>query len=184
MARRPGEPFRLNLSSRSLRLAGWLVAIVIVLGVAAAVRFLGGNGDGDEVATSPSASTISLAPIAFGTALDDRRAVAAGSETTTFSRGQSFAYSVPDAAPASIVYVEVVRIGGGPEETVQAPVEGQPIPDAAGPIAFIVPEVDALFEAFGAGRYEMAIYLDPAGEPIAAGSFELVEAVPSDSAGQ
>ena len=180
MARRPGEAFRLNLSPRSLRLAGWLVAIVLVLGVAAAVRVLGGNGDGDEVATSPSPSGSLLPAIAFGTALDEGRTVAAGSETTVFTRGEDFAYSVPDAAPASVVYVRVVRIGGGPEETVQAPLEGQSIPNAPGPIGFTVPS-DLLLDVFGVGRYEMTIYLDPAGAAVASGTFELVDAVPSAS---
>lgn len=180
MARPPGEPLRLNLSPRSLRLAGWLVAVVLVLGIAAAVRFLGGNGDGHEVASSPSPSGVALAPIAFGTALDDLRAVVAGSETGEFSRGQTFAYAVPDAPPASVVYVEVVRIDGV-EETVQAPVEGQPVPNAPGPIGFTVP-ADNLLDAFGAGRYEMTIYLDPAGDPVAAGTFELVEAPSSAGA--
>ena len=181
MARRPGEPFRLNFSPRSLRIAGWLVAIVLVLGIAAAVRFLGGNGDGDELAASPSTSGVALAPIAFGTALDDQRAVVAGSAATEFTRGDTFAYAVPDAVPASVVYVEVVRVGGGPQETVQTPVEGQPLPSAPAPIGFTVP-ADALLDAFGAGRYEMTIYLDPAGEAIASGTFVLVEATPSASA--
>jgi hypothetical protein len=180
MARRPGEPFRLNLSPRSLRLAGWLVAVVLVLGIAAAVRFLGGNGDGAAVATSPSPSGAAPAPITFGTALDDLRAVVAGSETSEFTRGQTFAYAVPDAAPASVVYVEVARIDGA-EETVQAPVEGQPVPNAPGPIGFTVP-ADNLIDAFGAGRFEMTIYLDPAGSPIAAGTFELVDAPASAGA--
>jgi len=181
MARRPGEPFRLNLSPRSLRLAGWLVALVIVLGVAAAVRVLGGNGDGAAVADSPSPSAASPPPAALGTALDELRGVAAGSETTTFTRGQTFAYSVPDAAPASAVYVEVVRVGGGAQETVQEPVEAQELPDGPGPIGFTV-QADILLDAFGAGRYVMTIYLDPAGEPIASGAFELVGGAASSAA--
>ena len=181
MARRPGEPFRLQFSPRSLRLAGWLVAIVLVLGIAAAVRFLGGNGDGDAVAATPGGSGTQLATIAFGTALDDQRAVAAGSEASEFTRGQLFAYAVPDAAPASVVYVEVVRIGEGAGETVQAPVEGQAVPNAPGAIGFTVP-ADNLLDVFGSGRYEMTIYLDPAGDPIASGTFELVDGTPSGSA--
>jgi len=182
MARRPGEPFRLNLSPRSLRFAGWLVAIALVLGIAAAVRILGGNGDGDEVAASPSGSGTQVAAIVFGTALDDQRAVAAGSETTEFTRGEAFAYAVPDAAPASVVYVEVVRIGGGPNETVQPPDEGQPVPNAPGAIGFTVP-ADNLLDVFGVGRYEMTVYLDPAGDPIASGTFELVDPPPSATGG-
>ena len=178
MARPPGDAFRLNLSPRSLRITGWLIAIVLVLGIAAAVRVLG--GEGDEVATSPSPSEASLPPIVFGTALDDQRSVVAGSEVAVFARGQTFAYAVPDAAPASIVYVEVVRIGGGPEATVQAPVEGQPIPNAPGPIGFTVAS-DILLDVFGVGRYEMTIYLDPAGEAIASGDFELVDTASSAS---
>ena len=85
------------------------------------------------------------------------------------------------SAPASVVYVGVVRIEGGSEETVQAPVEGQSIPNAPGPIGFTV-RSDVLLDVFGAGRYEMTIYLDPAGAGVASGTFELVDTGPSASA--
>ena len=46
MARRPDGDDRFSLSPRARRIAGWLAALLLVLGIAAVVRFLGGNGDG------------------------------------------------------------------------------------------------------------------------------------------
>ena len=68
--------------------------------------------------------------------------------------------------------MEVRRTGGGEAETAQAPVDAQPLPEPA-VIAFTVPTAD-LLAAFGPGEYLMLIYADPAGDPIAEGTFELV----------
>ena len=90
------------LSPRALRLGGWLAALLLVLGIAAAVRFLGGNGDGTAILSSPSPGVSgTLYPIVFGTALDERRLVPDEAVTSRFVREDLFAYAVPDAEPAA-----------------------------------------------------------------------------------
>jgi hypothetical protein len=187
MARRRGENGRLQLAPEQLRWIGWIAAVVLIAGIALVVRVLGGNGDGTAVdpEATPSASA-GPAAIAFGTALDPATgAVAADALTSTFVAGQTFAYSLdPTASLPAAIYVEVVRTAGGPEEVVQAAATDgeQALPDGSTTIAFDV-GVDALFTAFGAGTYEMTIYLDPTEAPIGVGTFTLSAATsPSGSA--
>ena len=185
MARRPDGDERFNLSPRGRRIAGWLAALVLILGIAAVVRFLGGNGDGSQVGAGPSSSASAALddapPITFGTAIDPATGqVAEASKVETFAAGQTFAYSVaPGAALADPVYVEVRRTGGGEIGVVQEPVEGQKLPDPRA-VAFTVP-VDVLLAAFGPGEYVMLIFAEPdaLGAPLAEGTFELVSAVGS-----
>src|SRR5262245_27518289 len=179
MARRPGEGGRLRLSPRARQLAGWLAALVIVLGIAGAVRLLGESADEGAVVPSPSGtSSVAILPIVFGTELTAERVVPVAARATTFDSTATFAYAVDGGAPAEAVYVEVRRTAGGALEIVQEPVEAQPIPGAPALIGFTVPAT-ALLDAWGPGAYLMRIYLDPAGEPIAEGTFVLVEAAPS-----
>src|SRR5687767_10924730 len=49
MARRPGLDGRFSLSPRERRILGWVVAIVLVLGIALVVRVVGGDADGAPV---------------------------------------------------------------------------------------------------------------------------------------
>ncbi len=175
MARRPGDDESLPLSPRARRIAGWVAAALLIGGIALAFRLLGGNGDGTEVGPSPSGSAVASAQtVIFGTALDDATGeVAADAQTSRFADGDLFVYSVP---PTGVipdpVFVEVRRTGGGTVETVQAPVGAQPLPNPT-VIAFTVPTA-LLLADFGPGEYRMLIYADPAGDPIAEGSFELV----------
>lgn len=179
MARRPGEDGRFNLSPRARQIGGWLAVLLLVLGIAAAVRLFGGNADGDAPLASPSASAAgALHPITFGTALDGERLVPDDAVTNRFARGDTFAYAVPDAEPASEVYVEVRRVS--PSEIAQEPTEAQQIPGAPAHIGFTVPAANLLDE-FGAGSFTMLIYLDPGSDPIAEGSFELIEPLASPS---
>ena len=183
MARRPGDDDSLPLSPRARRIGGWLAAGLLIGGIALAFRLLGGNGDGTVVDPTPSGSSgPAAAAITFGTALDQGTGeVAADSRIDRFADGDTFAYSVPPSGTVpAVVYVEVRRTGGGAAETVQAPVEGQPVrnPDV---IAFTVPAAD-LLAAFGAGQYLMLIYADPAGQPIAEGSFDLIASPVSPAA--
>ena len=179
MARRPGsgEEF---VSPRARRIAGWVAAILLIGGVALALRLLGGNGDGTSVAPSPSGpGPTTGAEITFGTALDPATGqVAEDARTDRFTAGDPFSYSVvpPDSVPPE-VYVEVVRAGDG--EAVQAPVSAQAV-NGDRAIAFSV-EAAALLEAFGPGHYTMLIYADPDEDPIAEGSFELAGAGASPS---
>jgi hypothetical protein len=175
MARPTGPGARFDLSPRARLIGGWLAALLLVLLIAAAVRLFGGNADGTATGPSASGATASPLPITFGTALDDDRRVPTDAETERFVREDTFAYSVGDAAPASTVYVAVRRVAGGPAELVQPGTDPQPIPGAPTTIGFTVPAAN-LFDAFGTGTYEMRISLEPEGQPIAIGTFELVEA--------
>jgi hypothetical protein len=183
MARRPGEDGRFNLSPRALRIAGWVAAFLIVLGIAGMLRILGGNGDGAAILASGGGSPASsLAAIAFGTSLDAERQVPTEARVARFARGDTFAYSVADAEPTSVTYVEVVRTTGGVSETVQQPTGAQPLPDGPSLIGYTV-AADILLDAFGPGEYVMRIFLAPEGSAIAEGTFELVDTVPSASGG-
>ena len=177
MARRPGsDGVAFDLSPRQMRIAGWVAAVVIILGIAIVVGWLGGDAESGPIGASPSASAqVEPLAIAFGTALDTSAgAVAEGAGTDRFSAGDLFAYSVatPGAAPDP-VYVEVRRTAGGAVEVVQTPLDGQQPLEYPRALAFDVP-ADNLFAVFGPGEYRMLIYADPSGPPIAEGSFVLV----------
>ena len=175
MARRPGNGGRFRLSPRARQLAGWVAALLLVLGIAGAVRLLGESGDEGAVVPSPSgAGGPATLAIVFGTELSAERVIPVGARTTSFERGDTFAYAV-GGEPADAVYVEVERADGGPLEVVQAPIEAQAIPDAPALIGFTVPAA-ALLDAWGVGAYVMRIYLEPDGKPIAEGRFVLAEA--------
>lgn len=185
MARPAGEKEGFNLSPRARLIGGWLAAVLIVLVIAAAVRIFGGNADGTAVlpSASPSAGEQALA-ITFGTELDASRLVPAAARSSRFVPGDTFAYSVPDADPATTIYVAVDRVTSGAHQPVQQAVEAQAIPGGPATIGFTVP-ADALFEAWGPGTYEMRIHLDPDQPPIAEGRFELIDPdapVPTPSA--
>lgn len=178
MARRPGsDGVGFDLSPRQMRIAGWLAAAVIILGIAIVVGWLGGDAETGPLGSSPSASAdVDPLAIEFGTALDTAAGtVAEGAETDRFTSGDLFAYSVatPGAAPDP-VYVEVRRTAGGAVEVVQAPVDGlQPL-EYPRTLAFDVP-ADNLLAVFGPGEYLMLIYADPTGSPVAEGTFVLVD---------
>jgi hypothetical protein len=181
MARPRGRGATPDLSPRARRIGGWLAAIFVILLIAAAVRLFGGNADGTAIGPSPSDGGASPLPISFGTELGEDRVVPSSVATSRFVRDDRFAYSVADADEASTVYVAVRRTSGGPLEEVQAAIEGQAIPDGPGPIGFSVPAAN-LFDAFGPGTYEMLIALEPNGDAIAIGTFELVAPTGSPSA--
>jgi len=176
MARRLGDGGRFRLSPRARQLAGWVAALLLVLGIAGAVRLFGESGDEGAVVPSPSgAGGPAALAIVFGTELSAERVIPVGARTSSFERGDTFAYAVDGGQPAEAVYVEVERAEGGPLEVVQAPIEAQAIPDGPALIGFTVPAA-ALLDAWGVGAYVMRIYLEPDGEPIAEGRFVLAEA--------
>jgi len=181
MARRPGGDDPFTVSPRARRIAGWIAAALLIGGIALAFRLLGGNGDGTVVDPSPSGSTASAATtITFGTALDPGTGqVAADARSERFADGDLLVYSVPPSGTVPpAVYVEVRRTGAAEPE--QAPVEAQTLPNPA-VIAFSVPAAD-LLAVFGPGTYLMLVYADPAGDPIAEGSFELAGPLVSPAA--
>ena len=176
MARRPGEGGRLALSPRARLIAGWVAALLLVVGIAGAVRLLGESGDEGAVVPTPSSgATATILPIVFGTELTAERVIPVEARTTSFGPETTFAYAVDGGEPATAVYVEVERTDGGPLETVQEPVEAQEFPDGPALIGFTVPAAN-LLTAWGPGAYVMRIYLEPDGPPIAEGAFVLVEA--------
>ena len=177
MARRPGlDGPLLDLSPRELRIGGWIVALLLIAGIAIVVGLLGGYGDEPLIGAEPSASAEvpEMSAITFGTArVGGVGEVDPASSTDRFAAGDSFNYSVPPSGtPPAAVYVEVRRTAGGAVEVAQPPVDGQPLPNPQ-VIAFSVP-ADALLAAFGPGEYVMVIYADPESEPLAEGTFHLV----------
>lgn len=182
MARRIGEDGSFKLSPRAMRIGGWVVAVLLIVGTAVFVGVIGGDGDGIGVGASPSPSgsaDADAAPITFGTALDEATgSVAEQSETDRFVDGDLFVYSVASegAVPAQ-VFVEVRRTGGGDPAVVQAAVDAQRLPNPQ-VIAFSVPAAE-LLAVFGAGDYTMLIYADPEQAPIAEGTFQLADPTPS-----
>ena len=183
MARGPADEDPRALSPRARRIGGWVAAVLLIIGIAAVVRFLGGNGDGTAVEPSPSGtSATSAQPITFGTALDTASGeVAEDARRDRFADGDTFVYSVPPAATVPpAVYVEVLTADAESAEPLQAPVDAQALPNPE-VIAFSVPAADIL-AVFGAGQYLMRIYADPADDPIAEGTFELIAATVSASA--
>jgi hypothetical protein len=185
MARRSMEDERLTLSPRARRIAGWVAAILLVLGIAVVVRVLGGSGDGaPTIGAGPSGSggpTGDVAEIDFGTALDETTGqVAEDARASRFATGDTFAYSVaPRGEVPAQVYVEVRRTDGT-EGVAQEPVDAQTLPDPRA-IAFTVPAED-LLAVFGPGTYLMLIYAEPGGTAIAEGTFELVSVDASPAA--
>lgn len=180
MARPTGEGSRrIDLDPRQRRLAGWLAALVLVIGVAFVVGRLGGEAGGPEDEPTPSGTSApSPLPIAFGTALTAEGAVDPASATTRFAAGDTFAYSVgEERPPGGRVYVEVLRVADGAEEPVQTPAP-QALPEGRTVVGFQVP-VQNLVDVFGPGAFLMRIYVSPSAEPIAEGRFELLEAAPS-----
>ncbi len=163
------------LSPRARLIAGWVAALLLVLGIAGAVRLLGESGEGAVVSSPSSDAAATILPIVFGTELTAERVIPVEARTTSFAPETTFAYAVDGGEPAEAVYVEVERTDGGPLETVQEPVEAQQIPGAPALIGFTVPTAN-LLDAWGPGAYVMRIYLEPDGEPIAEGAFVLLEA--------
>jgi hypothetical protein len=179
MARRPGEEGRISLGPRERRLLGWIVALVLVIGVAVVVGILGGNGDGAPVAPSESASPSAgtLLPITFGTAIDEAtRVIPTDAVTDRFTAADTFAYAIQPAGelPAAI-YVEVERTAGGPLEIVQTatPDNEQPVTEGRPAIAFSV-AASVLLDEFGPGDYRMRVFTAPGADAIAEGTFTLV----------
>ena len=176
MARRPDADGGGIRPPQTRWIWGGIAVALLIGGAALASQLLGGNDDGTLLDPSPSGSAASgTTVITFGTALDPAtNEVAADARTDQFSEGDAFVYSVP--APGTVpeaVYVEVRPVGDRSTESVQEPVDAQPVA-TTGAIAFSVP-ASALLADFGAGEFLMLIYADPAAAPIAGGTFTLVE---------
>ena len=152
-------------------LIGWLVAGALLVALAFVV---GGPAAeqgllGSQSSARPSAD--GALPIRFGLALDPdtNRAV---QRTRSYRPGQTFAYSVtlPQPPVSSSIFVEVERISGRARVVQEASL--QTITAGRRTFAFTVP-TDDLLAAWGAGRFEMRIYLGQVSTPIAVGRFRL-----------
>jgi len=185
MATRRTHARRLQTARRSARrslatpgLLGWVAsgAVLVVLafvigGPTAEQGLLGGS-------PSPSQGPGPLL-IRFGTALDpeSNRAV---QKTRRFRSGDPFAYSVTLARRTNTtdVFVEITRLEGGERVVVQERARQRILPELR-TFAFQV-RTDDLLAAWGAGDYEMRIFLKAAAAPLAIGEFTLI-ATPSGS---
>ena len=171
-AGRPVMASRGGTLSRRIGLAvGWTGAILVV-GVVAFIVGRPGQ-DAGVLGATPQASVRGPLPVAFGTAID-RVSGEAAKRTTSFRRGEPFAYSVRLTRPVgtTYVYVAVLRDSGGTLTQLQAPTRQKTLPDRA-VVAYIV-TVDGLIEAFGSGSFLLRISLDPASRPVAEGRFTIL----------
>lgn len=165
------------MGSPQKRWAWGLLAVALLIGGAVlAFQLLGGDDDGSPLDPSPPGSAgAGTAAITFGTARDPAtNEVAADARTDQFSESDAFVYSVPVAGTVpEAVYVEVRLAGDLSAAPVQDPVRPQPV-TTTNAISFSVTAA-ALLADFGAGQFRMLIYADPAAEPIAEGTFTLIE---------
>jgi len=192
MATRRSQARRLQAAQRSTRrslraarrsttqplqtnpLVGWLVAGALLVALAFVVGRPGVEQGLLGSRASPTPSSPAALPIRFGLALDPdtNRAVR---RVRSFHGGQRFAYSVtlPQPAATSTIFVEVVRIGQSPRVVQERSI--QHITAGRRTFAFTV-RTDDLLAAWGAGRFEMRIFLGAEAAPLATGRFRLVAA--------
>jgi hypothetical protein len=175
MATRTASGGSVTVTPQSRTIAGWLIAIAIIVGAAFFVGRLGSPDAPAGGAGISARATPTVLPIAFGTAIDPATGeVGADLRTSRFASGDTFAYSVrPSMAIGANVYVEVLRIA---TDASAVPVQ-TPAPQAVQPGAEVIafaPPADWLLADFGPGAYVMRIYLELGSAPIAEGRFELV----------
>jgi len=139
----------------------------------------------DAADTTPIAQTVTThaadaeqpTPLAivFGTGLNPDTNVAVN-PTQRFRPGDPFAYSVTLPSPPAVerVLVEITRFGTDGAEVVQAAAAQGILPQPR-TFAFQV-RTDDLLAAWGAGDFEMRIFLAAGEEPVAVGRFTLLDA--------
>ncbi len=180
MATRRSRAQRLQAAPRSARrslqnstLLGWLVAG----GLLVALAFVVGRPAAEQgiLGGTPSPSQPSPLPIRFGQALDPdtNRAI---QRTRRYRNGDRFAYSVTLASPPGTtdIFVKITRLGEG-RGTVVQPRSVQHILPNVRTFAFTV-RADDLLAAWGAGSYEMRVFLRDGDVPLAVGRFMLIAA--------
>jgi hypothetical protein len=178
MATRRSQAQRFQAARRSARrslqnstLWGWLAAAILLV----ALAFVVGAPAAEHgvLGGTPSPSQPSPLPIRFGQALDPdtNRAI---NRTRRFRSGDRFAYSVtlPRAPGTADILVEISRLEDGGTVVVQ-PRSVQHILPKVRTFAFVV-RADDLLAAWGAGSYEMRIFLGDGDEALAIGRFTLI----------
>jgi hypothetical protein len=180
MTRRRSQAHRLQAAVRRRAVAprtrtalSWAVAALLLVALAFIVGRPG--AEGGILSGTPSPTATPPLSIIFGSGLDPETNVAVN-PTQRFRPGDPFAYSVTlAAAPGTdTILVEVARVVAGVRTVVQEPSVQGILPEAR-TFAFEV-QTDDLLAAWGAGDYEMRIFIDPAESAIAVGSFTLVDA--------
>jgi hypothetical protein len=178
MATRRSQAQRLQAARRSARrslqsstLWGWLAAGVLLVALAFVVG--GPAAEQGVLGGTPSPSQPSPLPIRFGQALDPdtNRAI---HRSRRFRSGDRFAYSVTVArAPGTAdIQVEISRLTEGGRTVVQPRSMQHILPDVR-TFAFAV-RADDLLSAWGAGSYEMRIFMGNGDAPLAVGQFTLI----------
>jgi hypothetical protein len=178
MATRRSQAQRFQAARRSARrsvqkstLWGWLAAGILLVALAFVVG--GPAAEQGVLGGTPSPSQPSPMPIRFGQALDPdtNRAV---NQTRRFRSGDRFAYSVTLARAfgTADILVEISRLEDGGRVVVQ-PRSVQHILPNLRTFAFVV-QADDLLAAWGAGSYEMRIFLPDGDEALATGRFTLI----------
>ncbi|MGH2455919.1 MAG: hypothetical protein ACRDHD_06645 [Candidatus Limnocylindria bacterium] len=153
-------------------LLGWGAAAALMV----AIAFIVGRPATEQgvLGASPDPTPTPPLAIAFGTGLDGATNRAVGA-TERFRSGDPFAYSVTMPGPAGVdaILVQVTRLEGARRVVVQEPSVQHILPEPR-TFAFQVP-TDDLLAAWGAGDYEMLIFLEEAAaEPLARGRFTLI----------
>jgi hypothetical protein len=178
MATRRSHARRLQAAQRSARrtlqgnaVIGWAAAVAVLVVLAFVVG--GPAAEQGLLGGTPAPSAAPPLTIRFGQGLDPQTNRATP-RTRRFRSGDPFAYSVTLAQRPGTrdILVEVTRLDGGRRVVVQEP-SLQHIQPQARTFAFQV-ETDDLLEAWGAGDYEMRIFLGPGSDPIAIGRFTLI----------
>jgi hypothetical protein len=178
MARGRSQARRLQAARRSARrslqgpaLLGWVAAGAILIALAFVVG--GPAAEQGVLGGTPSPSPSAVLPIRFGQGLhpETNRAV---QRTRRFRSGDPFAYSVtlPRPPATTEIKVEVIRLEAGGRVVVQEPSLQRILPRAR-TFGFEV-RTDDLLAAWGAGDYEMRIFLGESVEPLAIGLFTLI----------
>ncbi|HYN63645.1 MAG TPA: hypothetical protein VES36_03495 [Candidatus Limnocylindrales bacterium] len=150
---------------------GWLAAGALLVALAFVVG--GPAAEQGVLGGTPSPGQPSPLPIRFGQGLDPdtNRAI---HRTRRFRSGDRFAYSVTMASAPSTadILVEISRLQDGRAKVVQ-PKSVQHILPKVRTFAFAV-RADDLLAAWGAGSYEMRIFIGDGDTPLAVGRFMLI----------
>ena len=171
-AYRRNRPRRRGRRSAQSRWLGWIAA---ALGVGA-IAFIVGRAGLDAALSGPTPVPTASGPaqVLFGRALDPATGEATGG-INRFRAGDGMAYSVqlPSGAAGGTVLIEVVRLDGSTETVMQEPTAT--VPQIASNALGFRPSAAAMLATWGPGNFVLRIYADPAGQPLAAGRFTLVE---------
>ncbi len=110
----------------------------------------------------------------FGTALDPSTGEATGG-VNRFRAGDAMVYSVQlsPTATGSSFFIEVMRLDGSVETTMQEPTETAA--QIIGSVLGFRPSAATMLAGWGPGSFVLRIYTDPVAPPVATGRFTLVE---------